>query len=85
MVGISSGTIRGCKIEYETVLPLAVTVDAAHALFKAVRIPGDIIIKENMAALQVNTFACRLCCNENLYRALPELLFCVEARTDIIA
>ena len=38
--------VRSHKVEDEAVLPLAVTMNAAHALFQAIGVPGNIIVKK---------------------------------------
>ena len=45
------------EIQDQTVLLLAVTVDAAHALFKPDKIPGNIVIDHQPAELKVDAFA----------------------------
>ena len=40
----------------DRIVLLAVAVDAAHALFQAGRIPGDIVVDHQPAELQVNPF-----------------------------
>ena len=41
------------EIEDEAVMALAVAVDAAHALFEPVRVPGDVVVEQDVAALKV--------------------------------
>jgi len=41
--------VRGDEVEDQAVFPLAVSVDAAHALFEAVRVPGDVVVEEDVA------------------------------------
>ncbi len=43
--------VCGHEIEDQAILALAVTMDATHALFKAIRVPGDIVVEEDIAAL----------------------------------
>ena len=45
--------IRRDEIEDEAVLFLAVTVDAAHALFKSNRVPGDVVVDHQPAELRL--------------------------------
>src|SRR2546425_12164359 len=46
--------VGGNEVKDEAVLALAVAMDAAHPLFKAVGVPRDVIIEEHMAALEVD-------------------------------
>ena len=77
--------VRGHEVEDEAVLPLAVAMDAAHALFEAVGVPGDVVVEQDIADLEVDAFAGRLGGHEHLDRAFPELLFGVEPRAGFIA
>jgi hypothetical protein len=63
---------------------LAISVDAAHSLFQAVRVPGDIIIKENITALEVNSFSRRFSGHKNLDCSVLELLLHKETGTGLI-
>jgi hypothetical protein len=73
------------EIENEAVLALAVAVDASHPLLQAVRIPRDVIIEEDVADLKVDALASRFGCDQNLDRALPELLFRMQACAGLVA
>ena len=66
------------EIEDETIEKLAVTMDAAHALFQPIGIPRDIVVKKDMAALEVDALAGGFCRNENLNRSVLELLLGIE-------
>ena len=69
----------GCdEVEDEAVAPLSVAMDAAHALLKAVRVPRDVIVEEDVAALQVDALAGRLGGHQDLDLAFAELLLGVE-------
>ena len=61
------------EIENEAILGLAVTVNAAHALFEPVRIPRNIEVEQDMAALEVDALACRLGRHKDLRFQLPEV------------
>jgi len=63
---------------------LAVAVDAAHPLFKAVRIPRNVVVEQNVAALQVDAFAGGLGRDEHLDRPVAELLLSVEPGTGLL-
>ena len=63
--------VGGDEIEDEAVLGLAVAVDAAHPLLQTVRIPGDVVVEQDVAALEVDAFACGLGGHENLDRRHP--------------
>jgi hypothetical protein len=41
------------KIEDQTVEPLAIAVNPTHALFEAIRVLGNVVVEENVAALKV--------------------------------
>src|SRR5204863_7501725 len=73
------------EVEDQTVFSLAVAMNAAHALFKAVRIPGDIVIEQDVTALQVNSFTCGLSGDQYLDDTLLELLFGIQAWPGFVA
>ena len=52
---------------------LADAVDATKTLFKACRIPWEVVVNHQPAELQVDPLASCLCCNTDLL-ARPELL-----------
>ena len=53
-------SIVGQQVEYDNALPLAIAVKAAGALHQPGRIPGQVIINQNVAAfVQVEPFAAR--------------------------
>ena len=66
------------EIEDQAIMPLAVAMDAAHALFEPVRIPGNVVVEENVTTLKVDAFARGLGGHQNLNGAFAELLFGVE-------
>ena len=70
--------VGGDEVEDEAVLRLEVPVDAPHALLQPVRVPRDVIVEEDVAALEVDAFARRFRGDEHLGRALPELLLGVQ-------
>ena len=63
------------KVEDQAVGLLAVTVDAPHALFQPVGVPGDVVVEEDVAALEVDSLAGSLGGDQNLDVPVPELLF----------
>jgi hypothetical protein len=72
------------KIVNEAVLLLTVAVDTAHPLFKADRVPGDIVVDHQPAELKIDAFARRFGCHEDLV-GFPELAFGANAGTRRIA
>ena len=48
--------VRRDEIEDEAVLFLTVSVDAAHALLKTHRVPGNVVIDHQPAELEVDAF-----------------------------
>ena len=76
--------IRGHEVEDEAVLALAITMNTAHTLFKAVGVPGNIIVEKDMATLQVDTFPGGLGGHQNLDGSFPELLFGVKTGAGFI-
>jgi len=77
--------VGGDEVEDQVVLALAVAVDAAHALFEAVGVPGDVVVEEDVADLQIDAFACGLGGDEHLNGALAELLLGVQPRAGLVA
>src|SRR5947208_1904576 len=63
---------------------LAIAVDAAHALFEADRVPGDVVVDHEPAELQVDALARGLCGDKHL-RLLAELTFGINARAGRVA
>ena len=66
------------EIEDQTIEKLAVPVDAAHALLQPIGIPRDVVVKEDVAALEIDPLAGRFRGNENLNTAVFELLLGIE-------
>jgi hypothetical protein len=60
-------------------------MDAPHPLFEPIRIPGDVVIEEDVAALEVDAFASRLSGDEDLRCTLTELLLGVQPGASVIA
>ena len=77
--------VGGHEVEDQAVLALAVAVDAAHPLLEAVRVPGDVVVEEDVADLEVDALARRLGGDQDLDLAFPELLLGVEARARLVA
>ena len=73
------------EVEDQAVEPLSVAVDTAHSLFEAVRIPRDVVVEEDVAALQVDAFAGRLGGDQDLDGAISELLLGVEPGSRFVA
>src|SRR6266704_2857392 len=50
----------GCdKVKNQAVLRLEVTMDSPHPLLQAIWIPWNVVVEQDMAALQVDAFPCR--------------------------
>jgi len=77
--------IGGHEVEDQTVLRLAVAVNAPHALLEAVRIPRDVVVEHNVAALEVDALAGCLGRHEHLDLPILELLLRIEPGAGIIA
>src|SRR5262249_6881308 len=73
------------KIEDQTIALLAIAVNAAHALLKPIRIPGDVIVEQDVAALEVDPFASRLRGHQDLNSAISELLLGEQPRAWVVA
>ena len=73
------------EVEDQAVLGLAVAVDAAHPLFEAVGVPGDVVVEQDVAALEVDAFAGRLGRHEDLDRPFAELLLGVQPGAGVVA
>ena len=52
--------VGGDEIENQAIVVLPVAVDAAHALLEPVRVPGDVVVEQDVAALKVDAFPGRL-------------------------
>ena len=76
--------VLGHEVEDQAVVLLAVTVDAADALFQADGVPGDVEVDHQPAELQVDAFAGGLGGNQHLGRFL-ELALGVDARARRVA
>src|SRR2546426_474706 len=59
-------------------------MDPAHPLLEPVRIPRDIVIEHDVAAMQVNPLSCGFSRYENLSGPVPELLLRVEAGSRLL-
>ena len=77
--------IRGNEIEDQTILMLAIAVNAPHALFQPVRVPGNVIVEEDIAALQVNAFTRSLRRDKYLDGSIPELLLGVQSGSRLLS
>ena len=76
--------VGGHEAEDQAVQPLPVAVDAAHALFEAIRVPRDVVVEQDGAALQVDALSGRFGGHQHLDRALAELLLGVEPGARIV-
>ena len=72
------------EVEDQAILRLTITVDAAHPLFEAVGVPGDVVVEQDVAALKVDALAGRLGRHEDLDRPLAELLFGVQPGAGVV-
>ncbi len=72
------------KIEDETILFLAIPVDAAHTLLQAHRIPGDVEVNHQPTELQVNALAGRFGGYHHL-AILPKLPLGIDAAARCVA
>ena len=54
------------KLKIRQSLLLAVAVDAAHALLQPVRVPGNVVVEQDVAELEVDALAGRLGGHEDL-------------------
>ena len=77
--------VRRDEVEDEAVLALSVAVDASHPLFEPIRIPGNVVVEEDVAELKVDALARGLGGDENLNLAFAELLFGVQSRARLVA
>ena len=73
------------EVEDQAVAPLPVAVDAAHALLQPVRVPRDVVVEQDVAALQVDAFAGRLGGDQHLDLAVAEPLLGVQPRPRFVA
>ena len=58
-------------------------MDAPHALLKTVWVPGDVVVEEDVANLEVDALAGGLSGHQHLDRALAKLLLDVVLRERI--
>ena len=63
--------VCGHEVEDQAVLALAVAVDAAHPLLETVRVPGDVVVEEDVADLEVDAFAEAVSSDENTPLSSP--------------
>ena len=59
-------------------------MDAAHPLLQTVRVPGDVVVEQNIADLEVDPFAGRFGGHKHLNRTFAELLLCEKPRSGFI-
>ena len=72
------------EVEDQAVFRLAVAMDASHPLFQPVGVPRDVVVEQDVAALEVDAFAGRLGRDQDLDRAFAELLFGVQPRAGLV-
>jgi hypothetical protein len=72
--------IRRNEVENQAIFELPVPMNPAHALFEPVRIPRDIVVEQNVTALEVDALARGFRSNQDLNCTIPELLLGMEAR-----
>ncbi len=53
-------------------------MDAAHPLFEPVRVPRNVVIEHDVAALKIDAFASRFGRHQHLDRAFAKLLLGIE-------
>ena len=76
--------VGGHEVEDEAVEALTVAMNAPHALFQPVRVPGDVVVEEDVAALEVDALSGRLRGHQDLDPAVPELLLRVQPGTRLV-
>ena len=64
--------VLGEEIEDEAILGLAVPVDATHTLLQPVRVPRDVVVEQDMAALKVDALASGFRGDQHLRLQIPE-------------
>ena len=72
------------EIEDEAVLALSIAVDSPHPLLEPVRIPGNVVVEQDVAHLEVDALARRFSGDENLDLTFSKLLLSVKARAGLI-
>ena len=77
--------VGGHEVEDQTILVLPVAVDASHPLLEAVGVPGDVVIEEDVARLEVDPLPRSLGGDQDLDLAVTELLLGVEAGARLVA
>ena len=59
-------------------------MDSAHSLLQPIGVPRNVIVEQNVAALEVDAFSGSFGGDENLSRSVAELLFSVEPCSGLI-
>src|SRR5438552_905561 len=77
--------VRRDEVEDQAIAPLPISMDPTHPLFQPVRIPGNVVIEEDVANLKVDPFARSLGCHEDLDLALAKLLFGMQPGARLFA
>jgi len=70
--------VRRDEVQNQAVFLLAVPMDATHALFQAVGVPGDVVVNHVPAELQIDALTSRLGGHQHL-AVFPELALRVDA------
>ncbi len=84
MQNASFDGIGSYKVKDQAVFLLAITMDASHPLLQPVGVPGNIVVKENIANLQVNTFSSRFSSYQYLDGTLTKELLGIETGAGLI-
>jgi hypothetical protein len=59
-------------------------MDSSHSLLKPIGIPWDVIVEQDVTALEVDAFPGCFGRDKYLSRSFPELLFSVEPRPSLV-
>ena len=71
--------VPGKEVEDQAIMLLPIAVDAAHALFQAVGVPGNVVVKEDITAVQVDAFPGGLGGGQYLGLQVPKLALSMES------
>src|SRR5439155_25572767 len=59
-------------------------MNSSHSLLQPIWVPRDVIVEQNVAALEIDTFSGCFGRDKYLSRSFPELLFSVESRSSLV-
>jgi len=76
--------VRRDEIEDQAIFCLKVTMNSSHPLLQPIGIPRDVIVEQDVTALEVDAFPGSFGGDKNLNRPFPELLFSVQPRTRLV-